>query len=557
MTCTTASASAVATTTVTNVFALLGCRCLASMTASRTRVIKICTLSTSVLLPAVLTLLTVFAGPAIAQTINSTTRTVTTTNFSVTWSTSSDTEAITNINWLGGQNLTNNQGIGTCFPAAPGSVEYFGNSYAPPDPWAGGLVLVGGGTTTPAGTTAWSGQVLSSGTAQVTINSASTGCPPSSAGINVQTTYSFSNPEDSSTNYFGVQRAFDFSTTTFAHDFRPYMARLSLSEGYTEVLYPDTSGALVTFNVYDCTYGCTGPVVIPDAILLSPAWDATQGWFAMHNPETLQGVVVARRPSTDPQGNPIVAQLWVDNDADGITDTNVSSFLLMSPTGGFTGGPVTEVETLCFYDSSIWTPSLTPPAPCTASGSTPTVLTSSLNPSTYGQPVTFTATVTGSGSVAPTGTVVFSWSGNVIGTATLNGSGVATLTKSDLNADSFPLVATYKGDANNLGSTSAVVNQVVEQTTSSATLTSSPNPSAVGESVTFTATITSPTVKPRGPVTFTTGTTVLGTAELINWNDEARITVSSLPAGSTTVTATYAGDSDIKGSSASVTQVVQ
>jgi hypothetical protein len=542
--------------TVMNILALLrNGRALASMTAARTRIIKICTLSTSVLLPAVL-LLTVLAGPAIAQTINSTTRTVTTTNFSVTWSTSNDTEAITSISWMGGENLTNTQGIGTCFPAAPGSVEYFGNSYAPPDPWAGGLVLVGGGTTTPAGTTAWSGQVLSSGTAQVTINSASTDCPPSSAGINVQTTYNFFNPEDPSTYWFGVQRAFDFTSTTFQHDFRPYMARLSLSEGYTEVLYPDTSGALATISVFDCNYGCTGPIVIPDATLLSPAWDSTQGWFAMHNPSTGQGVVVARKPSVDPQGNPIVAQLWVDNDSDAAGGTIVPSFLLMYPTGGFTGGSVTEVETLCFYNSSIWTPSLTPPAPCTAGGSTPTTLTSSLNPSTYGQAVTFTATVTGTGSVAPTGTVVFSWSGNVIGTATLNGSGVATLTKSDLNADSFPLVATYKGDANNLGSTSAVVNQVVEQTTSTATLTSSPNPSAIGESVTFTATITSPTVKARGPVTFTAGTTVLGTAEL-GWNNEAKISVSSLPAGSTTVTATYAGDSDIKGSSVSVTQVVQ
>jgi hypothetical protein len=150
--------------------------------------------------------------------------------------------------------------------------------------------------------------------------------------------------------------------------------------------------------------------------------------------------------------------------------------------------------------------------------------------------------------------VTFTW-GNTIGTAMLDSSGVATLTKSSLNADTFPLTAVYSGDAANLGSTSAVLNQVVQQTTSAATLTSSPNPSVQGQAVTFTATITSPTVTAKGPVTFTAGKTVLGTAQLSNGH--AKLTTSSLPVGSTKVTGTYYGDSDIAKSSASVTQTVQ
>jgi len=134
---------------------------------------------------------------------------------------------------------------------------------------------------------------------------------------------------------------------------------------------------------------------------------------------------------------------------------------------------------------------------------TTTSLVSRLNPSTYGQKVTWTATVTTTGSVTPTGRVQFTWSGHIIGSATLNSSGVATLTKSNLNADTYPLTALYAGDAANLGSMSAVLNQVVLQATSAATLTSSPNPSAQGQAVTFIATISSPTVKPTGPVTFT------------------------------------------------------
>ena len=162
--------------------------------------------------------------------------------------------------------------------------------------------------------------------------------------------------------------------------------------------------------------------------------------------------------------------------------------------------------------------------------------------------------VTTSGPVPPTGTVNFTWSGHSIGTATINASGVATLSKSNLNADLFPLTAVYLGDTSNARSASAILNQVVRQTTTSATLTSSPNPSAPGQAVTFTATISSPTVIPTGPVTFTAGKTVLGTAQL--GGGKAKLTISSLSVGSTKVTATYFGNSNIAKSSASVTQIV-
>jgi hypothetical protein len=147
------------------------------------------------------------------------------------------------------------------------------------------------------------------------------------------------------------------------------------------------------------------------------------------------------------------------------------------------------------------------------------------------------------------------WSGYSIGSATLNASGIATLTKSTLNADPYPLVAVYAGDTANLGSTSPVLNQVILQTTSSATIASSLNPSKQGQAVTFTATITSPTVTPTGPVTFMAGKTVLGTGQLSG--GKAKFTTSTLAVGSTVITATYYGSSNIAKSSASLTQTVQ
>jgi Big-like domain-containing protein/VCBS repeat protein len=190
---------------------------------------------------------------------------------------------------------------------------------------------------------------------------------------------------------------------------------------------------------------------------------------------------------------------------------------------------------------------------------TSTALASSLNPSTYGQKVTWTATVTSSGSVTPTGKVRFTsqffTETFTIGSATLNSSGVATLTRSNLNAATYPLTAVYAGDAAHLGSTSSVVNQVVLQAKSTATLTSSPNPSTQSLAVTFTAKISSPTVVPAGPVTFTSGKTVLGTAQLSG--GKAKLAISSLPVGLTKVTVTYYGNSNIAKSSASVVQTVQ
>lgn len=190
---------------------------------------------------------------------------------------------------------------------------------------------------------------------------------------------------------------------------------------------------------------------------------------------------------------------------------------------------------------------------------TSTSLTSSLNPSIYGQKVALTARVTTSGPIPPTGTVVFIWryftQTYTIGSAILNSNGVATLTKSNLNADAYPITAVYRGDINNLSSTSALVNQTVLQTTSAAALASSANPSTVGQAITFSAKITSPTVMPSGPVTFKAGTTVLGTAQLSS--GKATFTTSTLSAGSTVVKVTYNGNSNIKGSSSSLTQTVQ
>lgn len=185
---------------------------------------------------------------------------------------------------------------------------------------------------------------------------------------------------------------------------------------------------------------------------------------------------------------------------------------------------------------------------------TSTSFTTSPNPSVFGQKVTFTATVTTTGFFTPGGVVSFQSPSGIIASVSLNSSGVATLVKASLNAAVYPVSAVYRGNGYNQGSTSSVINQVVQQATSAAQIASSLNPSTVGQPVTFTAKITSPTVIPYGSVTFAAGNTVLGTVPLSA--GKATLTTSSLPAGSTVIAVTYPGDTNIAKSSTSITQVV-
>jgi hypothetical protein len=93
---------------------------------------------------------------------------------------------------------------------------------------------------------------------------------------------------------------------------------------------------------------------------------------------------------------------------------------------------------------------------------TTTLLVSSVNPSNFGQSVTFTATVTGHGHRIPTGTVSLYDGTTNIGNSNLNSGGAATFTTSTLAVGTHSMTATYNGDANFAPSTSPVLYQVVQ-----------------------------------------------------------------------------------------------
>jgi len=96
---------------------------------------------------------------------------------------------------------------------------------------------------------------------------------------------------------------------------------------------------------------------------------------------------------------------------------------------------------------------------------TTTALVSSLNPSTSGQKVTFTAAVTSSGSNAPTGYVFFKDGATTIGATELIG-GKAAITRSNLAVGSHSITAEYEGDAVSATGTSSALTQVVNSSES-------------------------------------------------------------------------------------------
>ena len=113
---------------------------------------------------------------------------------------------------------------------------------------------------------------------------------------------------------------------------------------------------------------------------------------------------------------------------------------------------------------------------CMALTTTTTTLTSSLNPSIYGQTVTFTAVVA---PAPPNGeSVTFEQGSSVLGTGTLSG-GTAIFATSTSAGGTDTIKAVYASDGTYAGSTSNAVKQVVDAAATTTTLVSLWNPANV------------------------------------------------------------------------------
>lgn len=186
-------------------------------------------------------------------------------------------------------------------------------------------------------------------------------------------------------------------------------------------------------------------------------------------------------------------------------------------------------------------------------GASSTALASTPNPSSNGQSVTFTATVTAvpPATGTPTGQVTFQQGTTVLAQAPLNSSGVVSFSTSALPVGSDTITATYAADSVFAASSGSTVQTVQGSFATTTTVSSSPNPSVFGQSVTFTATVTSSGGVPVGTVTFTEGSTVLASNVTVDGSGHAAFSTASLAVGSHTITASFTGNATWGNSSGS------
>jgi hypothetical protein len=193
----------------------------------------------------------------------------------------------------------------------------------------------------------------------------------------------------------------------------------------------------------------------------------------------------------------------------------------------------------------------------------------------YGQPVTFTATVSAQNGSVPTGKVAFFGAvglpagatpaihPDLLGTASLStkdGLTTARLTTSSLPPGLYQLLALYYGDASHLAASTmygspggqTYGDQTVTQEKTTITLSSSRETSVFGAPVTLSAKVVPAGVGPANPggvVTFFDGGTPIGTASVSTDKGvtTAQVATADLPVGSDSITAGYSGDYDYAG----------
>jgi hypothetical protein len=180
-----------------------------------------------------------------------------------------------------------------------------------------------------------------------------------------------------------------------------------------------------------------------------------------------------------------------------------------------------------------------------------TTVTSSENPSTFGQKVTFTATQ--SGGWEPAGTMDFTSNGSVICLEVLLSNDSASCSTSNLQVGTDAVVATYSGDGNNSSSSGTLSGGQQVNGTPSFTLSPSPATLTVNQGNSNTDTITvTPANGFTGSVTLTASGLPSGVTASFATNPTTNSSVMTLAASSTAtlggpVTVTITGTSgDLK-----------
>ncbi|HZZ92496.1 MAG TPA: Ig-like domain repeat protein [Usitatibacter sp.] len=174
-------------------------------------------------------------------------------------------------------------------------------------------------------------------------------------------------------------------------------------------------------------------------------------------------------------------------------------------------------------------------------------VTSNANPSISGHAVTLQASITGSAGT-PTGTAAFLDGGSAIsgcGSFTLSG-GTASCTTNTLALGNHAITVQYSGDtAYDSATSSPAFTQTVNpppKIDPTFALTSSINPSSAGQVVTLSVALSGDNGTPTGTATFADGGAAVGACTSLMLSGGMTSCVTSLNAGSHSITVQYSGD---------------
>ncbi|WP_455072802.1 Ig-like domain repeat protein, partial [Paenibacillus caseinilyticus] len=184
-----------------------------------------------------------------------------------------------------------------------------------------------------------------------------------------------------------------------------------------------------------------------------------------------------------------------------------------------------------------------------AKAATSTAVKSSPETAAVGDKVELTATVsiTAPGKGTAGGNVTFKEGADVLGTVSVDDSGIAKLPTPALTQGEHTYTAEYSGDASFAGSVSSVVKVTADLRATSTSLKSSVKQSVYGEKFTLTAEVQSTGVTPTGEVVFLSGSTELG-RRFLEADGTAEFVLTDLVPGIYDLTASYGGDGDHAGS---------
>jgi hypothetical protein len=179
-----------------------------------------------------------------------------------------------------------------------------------------------------------------------------------------------------------------------------------------------------------------------------------------------------------------------------------------------------------------------------------------VNPSLFGQPVSFTATVrqgaTPTGVGLPTGTVTFMDGAATLGTATVDAAAHATYSTAALARGNHAITSVYSGDTNYAGDTSIAYGETVNRASTNITLTNVTTGTTVAGqdyTVMWSVSAVSPGAGiPSGTVTFKDGSTPLITLPLNNAGQRTYATKLLSVGVHTMITAVYNGSGNFIGS---------